>query len=101
MEYVASRMWIGERKAGFVGSRHAAGLVVNRSTARRRTPAGTQILTVSRDAGPGRIAAGISEHLGATGLIVLGVVVEKRNVFLRVVFARLLAIRTTRLGVDH
>ena len=93
---------IVESKAGFAcESRRPAGLVVNSSTACRIAPTGAHIFAILDDARHGRIAAGISEHLGATCFIVLGVVVEKGNTFAVVVIARLLAIRTTRLGVDH
>ena len=76
-------------------------LIVNGSTARGIAPTGTYILTVFHDARDGGIATGILEHLGAAGAIVLRIVVEKGNAFGVVEFACLLAIRTSRLGIDN
>jgi hypothetical protein len=76
-------------------------LVVDRSTTRRVTPAGTFVFTVFDYARHSRVAAGIREHFGATGAIVLSVVVDERDAFGAVVVPRLLAVRTSRLCINY
>ena len=76
-------------------------LVVDGSTTRGIAPAGTYVFTVFNNAGYGWIAAGILEHLGAPGAIVLRIVVDERNAFGIVEVARLLTVRTSRLGIDN
>ena len=102
MEHLPHRVRLWRARQGFCcESRRPAGLVVNRSTSRRVAPTGANILTVLHYARNRRIAVGIREHLGSTRLVVLRVVVEERNTLAVVVLARLLAIRTSRLGIDN
>ena len=75
-------------------------LIVDGSTARGIAPTGTDVLTVFHDARDRGIATGILEHLGAPGAIVLRIVVDERDAFGIVEVARLLTVRTSRLGID-
>ena len=76
-------------------------LVVDRSTTWRVAPARTNVLTVFDNAWDRGIAAGIGEHLGSAGAVVLRVVVGEWNALGVIVIARLLTIRTPRFCVNY
>src|SRR5690349_3204663 len=83
-----------------VSCRQPAGLVVNRSTARRVSPARPFIFAVFNDTRNGWVASRILKHLRAPGPIVLRVVIDKWNALGIVIVACLLTIRTTRFRVN-
>ena len=76
-------------------------LIVNRSTSGWVSPTGTQIFSVFDDTRYGWIAIRIREHFGASGFIVLRVVVDKGNAFRVVVVACLLTVGTAGLCVNY
>ena len=100
MTHLPHRIRLFERETGFVSEAGPAGLIMNRSTARRVAPTGTNVFTVFHNARDGRIASGIREHLRAARFVVLSVVIDKRNTFLVVELTSLLAVRTSRLGIN-
>src|SRR5688572_5292733 len=84
----------------FVFGSRARRLIVNRSTTWRVTPTGTDVFTVFHYAWDCRIASGIREHFRSSRFVVLSVVIDERDTLLVVVLTRLLAVRTSRLGIN-
>ena len=73
---------------------------MNRSTTERIAPARLNVLSVFDDARDCGITTGVLEHLGAIFLIRLRIAIDKGHALRIVVFARLLAVRTTWFGID-
>src|ERR1044072_3051814 len=76
-------------------------LIVNSSTTGRVTPARSYIFSIFHDAGDSRVIIRVGEHLCATCLVVLCVVVDEWNAFRVVEITSLLTVRTSRLGVNN
>src|SRR5688572_22939716 len=100
MTHLPHRVRLFERETSFVFGSRARRLIMNRSTAWRVAPTGTYVFTVFHYARHCRIAPGIREHLRASRFVVLSVVIKKRDTFIVVVLTRLLAVRTSRFGIN-